>query len=85
MKTANDRSMSANASDLKIQVEKEMQEISELRKELQRINSTRQMNNLKNSALAPNVPMNASGSEGFTLTHLLLVALLSMIVGAMSM
>jgi len=57
----------------------------ELRRELQRINSTREMKNLKDSALAPNVPKNVPGSEGFTMTHLLLVAMISMVIGAISM
>lgn len=69
---------------MKQQVEKERKEVNELKQELQRINSAKNMKNLKDSALAPNIPQNAPGSEGFTLTHLILVALIAILVGALA-
>jgi len=69
---------------MKVQLLTAIRERDEARKELQRITSAKQMHSLKDSAMQPNVPLKDAGAEGFTLTHVLLVAVLSMIIGAMS-
>lgn len=73
-----------SSDELRKKLEAVRRERDNLKKELERIMSTKDLNQRKQQAMMANVPSKEGGSEGFSLTHLLIVAVLAMLIGAVS-